>query len=57
MGRTLGDLGSSRLLDLPLRAPGAINIAIAQRLDAALATFNDKIAACAKALGPTVAAA
>jgi predicted nucleic acid-binding protein len=42
---------------LPLRAPDAINIAIAQRLDTAIATFDDKMAACARALGAVVTAA
>jgi predicted nucleic acid-binding protein len=46
-----------RRLDLPLRTPDAINIAIAQRLGAALATFDEKMAACARALGAPVAAA
>jgi predicted nucleic acid-binding protein len=46
-----------RRLDLPLRAPDAINIAIAQRLDAAIATFDDEMAACARALGTAVTAA
>ena len=46
-----------RRLDLPLRASDAINIAIAQRLDAAIATFDDKMAACARALGTAVTAA
>ncbi len=43
-----------RRLDLPLRAPDAIHIAIAQRLGAELATFDEKMAACARALGASV---
>jgi predicted nucleic acid-binding protein len=45
-----------RRLDLPLRAPDAIHIAIAQRLGAELATFDEKMAACARALGAPVVA-
>jgi uncharacterized protein len=44
-----------RRLDLPLRTADALNIAIAQRIGAALATFDDKMAACARALGTVVA--
>jgi predicted nucleic acid-binding protein len=40
-----------RRLDLTLRAPDAINIAIAQALDADLMTFDNKMAAAARALG------
>lgn len=40
-----------RRLDLTLRTPDALNIAIAQRLGAALATFDIKMAASAAALG------
>jgi hypothetical protein len=40
-----------RRLDLPLRAPDALHIAIAQRIGAELATFDDKMAASARALG------
>ncbi len=40
-----------RRLDLPLRTPDALNIAIAQRLGAAVATFDTKMAAAARALG------
>ena len=47
---------SLRRLDLTLRAPDAINIAIAQRVGAELATFDRKMADCARALGVTVAA-
>jgi uncharacterized protein len=40
-----------RRLDLSLRTGDAIHIAIAQRLGAALATFDAKMAASARALG------
>jgi predicted nucleic acid-binding protein len=40
-----------RRLDLPLRTPDALNIAIAQRVDAALLTFDTKMAEAARALG------
>ncbi len=40
-----------RRLDLPLRTPDALNIAIAQRIGATLATFDTKMAMCARALG------
>ena len=46
-----------RRLDLPLRTPDALNIAIAQRLGATLATFDEKMAGCARGLGMPVAAA
>jgi uncharacterized protein len=49
--------GLLRRLDLSLRAPDAIHIATAQRLGAAIATFDDKMAACARALGTAVAPA
>jgi predicted nucleic acid-binding protein len=39
-----------RRLDLTLRMPDAINIAIVLRLEAELLTFDDKMTACAKAL-------
>jgi hypothetical protein len=45
-----------RRLDLPLRAPDAIHLAIAQRLGARLATFDKRMAAAARALGISVAA-
>jgi len=45
-----------RRLDLALRAPDAINIAIAQRIGADLLTFDDQMAASARALGVTVLA-
>ena len=40
-----------RRLDLTLRTPDALNIAIARRLGATLASFDDRMAACARALG------
>lgn len=40
-----------RRLDLPLRTPDALNIALAQRVQAALATFDRQMAAAARALG------
>ena len=43
-----------RRLDLNLRAPDAINIAIAQRLGADLMTFDERMAANAKTLGLTL---
>jgi uncharacterized protein len=45
-----------RRLDLNVRAPDAINIAIADRIGAALATFDDRMAAAARALEVAVAA-
>jgi uncharacterized protein len=44
-----------RRLDLPLRTPDAIHIAIAQRLGATLITFDRQMAASARALGCPVA--
>jgi predicted nucleic acid-binding protein len=46
-----------RRLDLPLRTPDALNIAIAQREKASLMTFDVKMAASTRALGLAVAAA
>ncbi len=46
-----------RRLDLTLRTADAINIAIAQRLEAPLATFDIKMAASARVLGSAVAEA
>jgi predicted nucleic acid-binding protein len=46
-----------RRLDLNLRTPDAINIAIADRLGAMLATFDERMAAAARALGVQVASA
>ena len=40
-----------RRLDLPLRTPDALNIALADRAGAPLATFDEKMARCARALG------
>jgi uncharacterized protein len=45
-----------RRLDLPLRAPDAIHLAIARRLGAELATFDQRMADSARALGIPVAA-
>lgn len=44
-----------RRLDLPLRTPDAIHIAIAQRVDATLVSFDRQMAASARALGAVVA--
>jgi predicted nucleic acid-binding protein len=46
-----------RRLDLNIRAPDAINLAIALRLAASVATFDRRMAHNARALGITVAAA
>jgi predicted nucleic acid-binding protein len=46
-----------RRLDLNLRTPDAINIAIADRLGATLATFDERMAIAARALGVQVAPA
>ena len=46
-----------RRLDLNLRTPDAINVAIADRLGATLATFDEKMAIAARALGVQVASA
>jgi predicted nucleic acid-binding protein len=43
-----------RRLDLPLRTPDAINLAIAKRLGLELATFDKKMAASARRLGISV---
>jgi predicted nucleic acid-binding protein len=43
-----------RRLDLPLRTPDAIHIAITQRVGATLVTFDRQMAACARALGTPV---
>ena len=45
-----------RRLNLTLRAPDALNIAIAQRAGAELATFDEKMAASARKLGAKIAA-
>ncbi len=46
-----------RRLDLPLMAPEAIHIAIAQRVGARLVTFDQRMAAAARSLGLAVAGA
>ncbi len=46
-----------RRLDMPLRTPDALNIAIAQRIGATLATCDTRMAACARTLGLNVAPA
>jgi uncharacterized protein len=46
-----------RRLDLPLLAPDAIHIAIAQRLRATLVTFDRQMATAARTLGLAVAGA
>jgi predicted nucleic acid-binding protein len=48
--------GFLRRLDLGLRTADALNIAIAQRIQAALATFDQKMAASARVLGIPVVA-
>jgi predicted nucleic acid-binding protein len=56
---TTADVGAAALalrrLDLPLRTADALNIAIAQRIGATLMTFDEKMAASARALGVSVA--
>lgn len=49
--------GFLRRLDLPLRAPDAVNIAITKRAGASLMTFDDKMTIAAKILGVAVVAA
>jgi predicted nucleic acid-binding protein len=44
-----------RRLDPNLRTPDTVNIAIAQRIAATLVSFDDKMIASARALGPSVA--
>jgi len=44
-----------RRLDLILRTPDAIHIAIAERIGATLVTFDRQMAAAARALGMAVA--
>ena len=46
-----------RRLDLGLRTPDAINIAMAQRMGATLVTFDKKMAAAARSIGSDVAKA
>jgi len=48
--------GMLRRLDLTLRTPDAIGIAISQRIGVDLATFDTKMAACARKLGTAVSA-
>jgi predicted nucleic acid-binding protein len=52
---TRGDVGAAtqfvRRLDLVLRGPDAIHIAIAQRLEASLFTFDQRMATAAAAIG------
>ncbi|MGI8841436.1 MAG: type II toxin-antitoxin system VapC family toxin [Caulobacteraceae bacterium] len=59
MGTTAADIATAdsylRRLDLPLRTPDALHIAIADRAAAPLATFDKKMAECAKTLGVAVA--
>lgn len=47
--------GFLRCLDLTLRTPDALNIALCRRASAALVTFDDRMAACANRLGINVA--
>ena len=55
---TAGDVNVAislvRRFDLGLRAPDAVNIAIAQRCAATLLTFDEKMARSARSLGMTV---
>jgi predicted nucleic acid-binding protein len=46
-----------RRLDLALRTPDAINIAMAQRMGATLVTFDKKMAVAARSIGAVVAKA
>jgi predicted nucleic acid-binding protein len=46
-----------RRLNSPLRGPDAVNIALAARIGAELATFDKKMAAAAEVLGVPVAKA
>jgi predicted nucleic acid-binding protein len=46
-----------RRLDLNLRAPDAVHIAICRRIGAVLANFDDKMTAAARALDVEIAAA
>ena len=56
---TAGDVANAtaliRRFDFGLRAPDALNIAIAQRCGACLLTFDGKMARSARALGVNVA--
>ena len=53
-GDVLTALGLVRRLDLALRTPDAVNIAIAQRCSASLFTFDAKQAAAARLVGVRV---
>lgn len=53
-GDMLAAIGLVRRLDLRLRTPDAANLAIAQRLGAAVFTFDKKMAEAASALGLAV---
>ena len=46
-----------RRIDLALRTPDAINIAMAQRMEATLVTFDKKMAAAARSIGTEIAKA
>jgi uncharacterized protein len=46
-----------RRLDLALRTPDAINIAMARRMGVTLVTFDKKMAAAARSIGAAVAKA
>ena len=56
---TAGDVATAdaylRRLDLPLRTPDALNIALAERAAAPLATFDKSMAECAESLGVALA--
>jgi uncharacterized protein len=54
---TTADVIMATRLDLTLRTADALNLAIAQRIDAILMTFDDKMTVAAKALGVAVSAA
>ena len=47
--------GLLRRIDLPLRTPDALHVAVAQRLGATLATFDEQMKKSAVALGVPVA--
>ena len=46
--------GFMRRLDLTLRTPDAINIAMTQRISASLATFDDQMRVAAAAIGVAI---
>lgn len=60
METTTGDIAEAnrflRRLDLTLRTADAINIALARRAGATLATFDARMTECARTLGVTVTA-